>query len=418
MSFGRRTIWCATATTALLAIALPAAAATTPGAAQPSGRVAEATASGRQAASAAASGSDDFFDGNSCVRGGFCMAVGSYTLSGAQVGLSEMLSGGTWTTEPVPSPTTGPNVFGNEVSCTSPTNCLFVGWHWAGKNGRTSNLAEAWNGSSWRIVATAGPAKSTASGLNDVACPTTKFCLVVGNAGPANHYQDTAYTWNGSTLKRISVPKPGGARWSELAAVACSSSTNCLAVGNYDNRSGRNVSFAARWHKGRWQLLTIPAIHGQRFAFFEGISCATSTLCMAVGQTEDTTREEYYHAFAEEWSGGKWHLSTLGRKASFFYNVSCPSRTRCFAAGYGFPSLTSFAHALIETWNGRTWSSQRPVETAAPSSGDVMTHVSCVTSLDCETAGFSFNPGGSNSDQTLAEQWDGHGWALQTTVSP
>jgi hypothetical protein len=417
----RGIIWCSAAIAAALAISVPAASAATASAPRP---IAAAGAGQAGAASpavrlSAASGSNDFLDGDSCTRGGFCMTVGSYTLSGTQLGLSEMLSGGSWTAEPVPSPTTGPNVFGNEVSCASPASCLFVGEHWAGKDGHTSNLAESWNGSSWRIVATAGPARSAVSGLDDVACPTTKFCLAVGYGGAVNRYQDTAYTLaNGTTWRRISTPKPSGARWSELGSVACSSASNCMAVGNYENRARRDVSFAARWHSGRWQLEATPGIRGQRFASFEGISCPTATLCMAVGNTEDKTREEYYHAFADVWSGGKWHLSTLGRSETVFYGASCPSKTRCFAAGYGWPSKTSFAHTLIETWTGRSWRTQRAPETSAPGSGDVLADVSCVTQSDCEAVGYSFVPNSSSTDQTLAERWNGDGWAVQATVNP
>jgi hypothetical protein len=414
MSLRRRMFWCSAMTTGLLAIAVPAASAATPGAAPPSARATGV------ASAATISGSNDFLDGDSCIRDGyFCMAVGADTLSGAQVGLSEMLSGHSWTTEPVPSPTAGPNVFGNEVSCASPKSCLLVGDHWTGTNGHPSNLAEAWNGSAWRIVADTGPARSAYSFPDGVACPTTKFCLAVGSAGSVAGYQNAAYTWtNGTTWRQISVPKPAGARWSELGTVACTSSSTCMAVGNYENRSRRNVSFAARWRKGRWQLLTTPAIRGQHLVNFDGISCSTSTVCMAVGNTEDNTRQRYYHAFAELWSGGKWRLTTLGPDGSFFYGASCPSRTHCFAAGFDFPSHASFAHGLIEAWNGDAWKTQRAPETSAPGSGDVLTDVSCATSLDCEAVGFRFAPNRSDSDQTLAERWNGHGWALQTTVNP
>jgi hypothetical protein len=56
--------------------------------------------------------------------------------------------------------------------------------------------------------------------------------------------------------------------------------------------------------------------------------------------------------------------------------------------------------------------------TPAPHSGDVLTHVSCVTRSDCEALGYSFVPNASNSDKTLAEMWNGHHWAVQTTVNP
>jgi hypothetical protein len=238
-------------------------------------------------------------------------------------------------------------------------------------------------------------------------------------AGTGHRYQDTAYTWkNGKNWKRLAVARPRGARSSELAGLACFSSSDCMAVGNYTSASGRYLPFADRWHNGRWEVLTTPAVPRQRMTVFQGISCPTASQCVAVGDTVDKTRRGYYHAFAEVWSGGKWHTSRLRRPPSYFLGVSCPKLNRCFSSGVTFPSKTSFAHPLIESWNGQTWTTQRPVQTSAPHSGDVLEHMACVTQSDCEAVGYSFVPGASSSDKTLAEVWNGHHWAIQTTVNP
>src|ERR1700722_16341015 len=145
-----RLTWSITIASAVLALAGPAAAAPGPGTARP--------AAG--AATSAATGIYDNFNGNSCKGASFCMAVGDYSLSGVTVGLSERLGPGGGVTEPVPSPSHGANVFANEVSCASPSSCLFVGDHWAGKSGPSANLAEFWNGTLWRVVTDPAPVKS------------------------------------------------------------------------------------------------------------------------------------------------------------------------------------------------------------------------------------------------------------------
>jgi len=191
-----------------------------------------------------------------------------------------------------------------------------------------------------------------------------------------------------------------------------------MAVGNYTSASGHFLPFAARWHDGRWKLLITPAVRRQHSTTFQGISCPAAARCVAVGNTEDNTRHRFFHAFAEVWSGGKWHVSTVRRVPSVFIGASCPALSRCFAVGYTFPSGATFAHPLIETWNGSTWTTQRAVQTPAPRSGDSLQHVSCVTRSSCEAVGFRFVPGVSNSERTLAEIWNGHQWAVQTTVNP
>ncbi len=396
---------------ACASLALPATTATA--------STAPRSAPAAKVTATAVSGSDAWFNSDSCTSRAFCMAVGGHGQSG-NPSLSEMLTGGNWVAEPVPRPLHGGNIYANEVACASPSRCLFVGDHWAGKRGYNINLAEAWNGSSWRIVATADPAGTRYSYLDDVACPTSRFCLAIGAAGTSGKkYRSTAYTWeNGTTWRRISVPAPSRARSSELAGLACFNSKNCMAVGNYTSSSGHYLAFAARWHDGRWTLMTTPAIPKQRYAEFQGVSCPTATRCVAVGDTVDYTRAEYYHAFAETWSGGKWHVSTLRRLPSFFNGVSCPARNRCFASGGTFPSNHAFEHPLIETWNGRTWTTQQSARTSAPNTLSGLQHVSCVARNDCEAVGFSFNPNLSNSDMTLAEKWNGQRWTLQTTPNP
>lgn len=47
-----------------------------------------------------------------------------------------------------------------------------------------------------------------------------------------------------------------------------------------------------------------------------------------VGNTEDSTRHHYFHAFAEGWSAGKWPVSMPRRPPSYFIGVSCPALSR------------------------------------------------------------------------------------------
>jgi hypothetical protein len=59
-----------------------------------------------------------------------------------------------------------------------------------------------------------------------------------------------------------------------------------------------------------------------------------------------------------------------------------------------------------------------PVQTFAPHHADVLLHVSCVTRSHSEAVGDRYRPGVSNSDQTLAELWNGHRWTVQATANP
>ena len=286
------------------------------------------------------------------------------------------------------------------------------------RNGAGADLAEAWNGSSWRVVVAADPAGAAFSNLTDVACPTSNFCLVVGLAGTsATRYHDTAYTWtHGAAWRPVSVPSPAGARNSALYGLACSDTAHCMAVGNYTSATGRYLPFAARWTGVNWRLVAVPAIAGQSQILFQGISCPTANQCVAVGQTVDNTAQGYYHAFADTWSGGQWHLSTLRGAPSGFLGVSCPAANRCVASGFTYPSVTGHSYQLIEAWNGSAWTTQQAAQTAGL--GGVLEHVSCVSATLCEAVGYDYYPTTANSDVAISEAWNGNSWRGQVTPNP
>jgi hypothetical protein len=92
--------------------------------------------------------------GISCSSSARCMAVGS----GITRPVSQQWTGTSWT--PVPTATLRGGSLANlyQVSCPTATRCLAVGARSSGAPGAVgSPLAEEWNGSSWRVVATASP---------------------------------------------------------------------------------------------------------------------------------------------------------------------------------------------------------------------------------------------------------------------
>jgi hypothetical protein len=180
-----------------------------------------------------------------------------------------------------------------------------------------------------------------------------------------------------------------------------------MAVGNYKNAAGAWLPYAVRWHNGSLRLLSMPSIKGQRDPFLQGDSCPSPTLCVAVGGVG----AKVSHAFAEVWSHGKWHVSTVRKTASSFSGVSCPGIGKCFAGGW------TGGNPLIEKWNGRTWVTQR-VSNTSINPYAVLQHVSCVSATNCQAVGYSYRLSAPTGDLPLAEAWDGHQWIQQTTPVP
>jgi hypothetical protein len=349
----------------------------------------------------------------------FCLATGWYVAPGFVHVISQTSRGGAWFGfYPIaPPPLKNTVVLSNEVSCATPDGsdptCLVVGEHYSNPK-LPVQYAASTNGSE-SLVAANNPSGTTWSSLNDVSCPTVTSCLLVGAAGTTRKTAHgivyishaTAYSWNGTTLAKLSVPAPAGARTTELGGLSCATTTTCMAVGNYTNAHGAWLTYAAAWNSGTWQVQSTPNIRGERFTTFQGISCSSATTCMAVGDAYTPGSRP----FAELWSDGTWQVSaTPPRLKAGFVSVSCPDVSDCVAVGWHGTS------GLIEAWTPTGWTVQRSAATKAPFSGDRLMHVSCVTVTACAAVGFRFNPRVRRStSRTLAEAWNGHAWQLQQT---
>jgi hypothetical protein len=306
-----------------------------------------------------------------------------------------------------------------EVSCAAPDKlrpvCLMVGEHYANIR-NPAQLAEVWDGH-WTKLSTGNPTGSTWSSLEDVSCRTDKFCMLTGEAGTVKKTSKgevfpshaTAYRWDGSKLTRLTVPTPQGGHDAELAGVSCPTTTNCLAVGNYTRADGKSQAYSAHWSGGKWTVQHARNVKGQVLTLFESVSCVSRTRCEAVG----TTLTPGSRAFAEAWSNGTWQIQpSAGKPSATLFGVACPAPGHCFAAG----SLGN--RSLIEAWDGSHWSAQVTPVTAAPRSGSALTHVSCTTPSLCEAVGFRFSRTRPDlTPHTLALGWDGHRWVVQPTVN-
>lgn len=68
---------------------------------------------------------------------------------------------------------------------------------------------------------------------------------------------------------------------------------------------------------------------------------------------------------------------------------------------------------LAEVWNGTSWAIQDTPSPAGATEGSALIGVSCPSAADCTAAGSSTD--GSGNTTTLAEQWNGSAWTIQST---
>jgi hypothetical protein len=98
--------------------------------------------------------------------------------------------------------------------------------------------ASAAPASSWTTVSS--PNRGIQSSLQAVSCTSSTSCVAVGSYVTALGVGRTLVeSWNGSTWTKVSSPNQGTAA-SFLSAVSCTSSSRCVAVGDYRNATGED----------------------------------------------------------------------------------------------------------------------------------------------------------------------------------
>lgn len=212
--------------------------------------------------------------GMSCPAPQFCVAVGQYTTSlGVTNGLIDTFSNGKWSAqaEPTPDGTTTPGLLG--VGCASATFCVAYG----GSTIHTFSevgIIDVYNGSSWTPAWAPAPPEAVTPGYGSsfdftqqkfddaqnlppdlVSCSSTT-CLVGGlfdwYPSQGNYQSDpSVIVATARSLSAVDLVSSGMAEGSQISAVACTTSDECL-VGGSDQLAYRSPA-------GDWKVTPSPA---------------------------------------------------------------------------------------------------------------------------------------------------------------
>jgi hypothetical protein len=213
---------------------------------------------------------------------------------------------------------------------------------------------------------------------------------------------------------RPNVKAPPGT----LNAVACTSPSSCIAVGSYGS-SGDTLSLAEAWNGATWTVQPTPAPAGGSNVDLAGVSCGSPTACVAVGGYYDGHGNA---VLAETWNGSIWSIQAVplpaGGLGGALDGVSCSSASACTAVG-SYADSSNTNQPLAESWNGTSFASQAvPLPPSATTSTFGAVSCSPPPSADCEAVGWNFLSDESEIAMTLAEVWDGTSWSVQSTPIP
>ncbi len=342
--------------------------------------------------------------------------TGIATAGAAQASQPAQAAGGTWKVEPTPNPAGAQISFLSAVSCSSGWACTAVGNYTSSASSPGFGLADRWNGRSWHIQPTANVKGTTGPEFYGVSCPSARACTAVGIAFDTATSQDVnlAEAWNGRSWRVQAIPGPTSGTDPALYAVSCTSASACTAVGFYGNAAGLPTAMAERWNGKAWRIQAIPPAAQSTWLF--GVSCSAARACTAVGYQYNGTNTL---PLAEAWDGTTWRVQPVPlppeATAGALRAVSCTSPGACTATGTSF--LAS-GPTLAERWNGKDWRVQatpNPANYRASSGAVTLDGVSCTSATACTASG-EYSPGGAAA--YFLEAWNGKGWRLATVPVP
>jgi hypothetical protein len=288
----------------------------------------------------------------SCTSSETCLAVGPKSLGHGP--FVESWNGTEWSIQTAPSPEGSELGELRGVSCASSTACTGVGAYKTSSS-TVSPFADRWNGTEWSSQQTPSREGSKESWLNKVSCVSTTACTAVGvYTTSSGAWMALAEHWNGTGWSIQTTPIPGGASESWLTGVSCSSPALCTAAGAYVNSAGKAVTLAERWNGTEWSIQTTPNPEGAKESRLNGVSCSSSNLCTAAGEYQNSAGKGV--TLVERWNGTEWSIQTTPNPGGSFNTlagVSCASSTECLAVGEYSTATGEFG--LVERWNGTSW---------------------------------------------------------------
>ena len=357
---------------------------------------------------------DQSFHGVSCVSSSFCVMVGSAFFppnpnTGQQgvYAVVETYNGSKWSLVSIPEPSgvSSSDYNGLDgVSCISTTFCVAVGTTYGSialtsKPSFVDTLIEVYNGSSWSVLSSPDVG-GTNSYLNGVSCVTTTFCVAVGFSGRVANFKPIIEVYNGRVWAMTTGPVQAGS--SQLFSVSCVSVTFCAAVGINENAAG--IEPMMETYNGRDWSLTPAQGTPSGYELFS-VSCTSTTFCVAVGYNENPSIG--FQSVIEVYKGCSWEVAStpnvMGLLRNYLFGVSCASSTSCVADGWLQPE-----GSFIETYNGNAWSVEPVTSFAKTKNPGYTVGVSCPSVSFCVLSGVAGGTGANaNASEPFAMQASG-----------
>ena len=244
------------------------------------------------------------------------------------------------------------------------------------------------------------------SGLFATACTGAGNCVAGGDyqvgTKPVEPVVATQSHGRWSRGIRLILPPDAAQQpYSQVNGVACVSTGNCVAVGDYEyGRSGSLQAFIATESHGRWARAYAPRLPANSSApgsaQLGAVACTQSGFCEAVGSYLDSAGNEQVMALTKPVGGG-WHQATeiaspfsaAANPDAFMTGIACTGTGSCVAVGSYSVSATRYA-AMGAIESRGTW--RRATGIAAPHNA-ISSTFTAISSISCLTTGVCLGVG-------------------------
>jgi hypothetical protein len=218
--------------------------------------------------------------------------------------------------------------------------------------------------------------------VTNLSCIRDGFCLTVSLTGQSA-------VWDGSSWRLAPSISHAVAF---VSGVSCVTSSFCVAIGS-SSTTKRTVNYAVTWTGSSWQApveLYTDVGEGGEYDLVHGVSCTSTSFCMVLGNVGSLV-----------WDGAGWSKRNGATGGTDGNGVlSCASSRFCANIHDNLPNY----------WNGSSWhwasDETESLGEAIPRDDAFISELSCASATFCVAV----------DTRTTPLIWDGHTW-LYSTVS-
>jgi hypothetical protein len=385
-NFRRRWYVVPTAVAALLAVAVPAQAATPWTQTVLPAPIAEAT----DLAAAPAL---------SCQSTTSCEAIVNSAITVRSTPLFEAWNGASWSAQTLATPSGVLLPSDTSLSCVSSVHCVVLGSGVNEQSGKEPLFVDTLSNGSWTTTVLPMDTSDFDVAPGAVSCVDATHCVVTGASTNSNGTTSSlvVYTLSGATWVESTVAGPSSVTDPLLTQLQCFAGAQCVATGyGFDQATQWPIPIVARGNGTSWSVTELSNADDFGLSSLSSLSCSSATSCLAVGSLQDF--EGHPHPLTATLVNNTWTLTMLGNPTGTedgqLQSLSCGAAGSCEAVGWSTVTHSGSSDLLTETLTQGQWSAAATSPVFPSAAGAfVDAAIGCVTS-ECLVLG-SFTPAGA-----------------------